>query len=390
MATTVLEMTGRAVAATVRPRIDSLDLLRGGVMVLMALDHVRDYFTSARFDPLDFSQTSVALFLTRWITHFCAPVFVFLAGTSAYRLGRKVPRAELSRFLWTRGLWLVFLELTVVHFAWTFQPPWGGDQFVQVIWAIGWSMVALAALVWLPTPAVAAFGIAMIAGHNAFDGITPQSLGALGPLWNVLHVQGPTPWTFVAYPLIPWIGVMAAGYAFGAAYDLEPQRRRRLLLGLGAALIGLFVVLRVPNLYGDLHPWSAQDNAVFTFLAVIKAHKYPPSLAYLLMTLGPALIALALFESTRGRAAGWLVTIGRVPLFFYVLHIVLAHALAQLVAGGMGIDLGQVFSGQAQGWGFGLPVVYAVWALVVVLLYPGCRWFAALKARRRDWWLSYL
>lgn len=392
MSTSVLELPGSIATAApaTRARIDSLDLLRGAVMVLMALDHVRDYFTSARFDPLDFSQTSVALFLTRWITHFCAPVFVFLAGTSAYRFGRRASRAELSRFLWTRGLWLVFLELTVVHFAWTFEAPWAGDPFVQVIWAIGWSMVLLAALVWLPLPAIAAFGIVVIAGHNALDGIAPAAFGTLAPLWNVLHVQGPTPWTFVAYPLIPWVGVMAAGYALGAAYDLDPARRRRLLLGLGTALIALFVVLRVPNLYGDLHPWTAQDNPVFTFLGVIKAHKYPPSLAFLLMTLGPALIALAMFERARGRMVNWLVTIGRVPLFFYVLHIMLAHALARLVAGFMGIELDHVFWGQSADWGFGLPVVYAVWALVVVLLYPACRWFAAVKARRRDWWLSYL
>ena len=375
--------------APVRARIDSIDLLRGLVMVLMALDHVRDYFSSVRFDPLDLEQTSAALFLTRWITHFCAPVFVLLAGTGAYRYGRRVPRPVLARFLWTRGLWLVFLELTVVHFAWTFQMPWAGPQFLQVIWAIGWSMVLLAALVWLPLPAIAAFGLVVIAGHNAFDAVTPEPLGAFGPWWTLLHVQASLGWAEVYYPLIPWVGVMAAGYALGAAYDLEPPVRRRRLLGLGGALLGLFAVLRVPNLYGDLHPWVAQDGALFTFLAVINAHKYPPSLAFLLLTLAPALIALALLEPARGRVAGWLVTIGRVPLSFYVLHIALAHALARLAALALGLDYGQKHDGPGS-WGFGLPVVYAVWALVVLLLYPACRWFAALKARRRDWWLSYL
>jgi len=376
-----------------RQRLDSIDLLRGLVMVLMALDHVREYFTEARFDPLDLTRTSAALFATRWITHFCAPVFILLAGTSAYLVSKKRTRAELSRFLLTRGLWLVCLELTVVIFAWSFDLSYKGGLDLQVIWAIGWSMIALAALVYLPVYAVGAIGILMIFGHNALDGIKPEALGAWAPVWNVLHVQGPIPYGFVVYPLVPWIGVMAAGYALGTAYDLPDARRRRILSSLGLAAIAGFFALRALNVYGDPQPWSAQSSALFSVLSFMNLAKYPPSLLYLLATLGPALLALAWFEHARGAAARFLVTIGRVPLFFYVIHIALAHLLAGLAALMLGYGP-EVLTNRpwvlSPGWGFGLPVVYAMWAIVVLALYPACRWFAAIKQRRRHWWLSYL
>jgi uncharacterized membrane protein len=378
-------------APALRVRIDSIDLLRGLVMVLMALDHVRAYFSDPSLDPLDLERTTLALFLTRWITHYCAPVFLFLAGTSARRLSLRSSENVLSRFLVTRGLWLVFLELTVVYMAWTFRLPGTGPPILGVIWAIGWSMVALAALVRLPLAVIGAVGLAMIAGHNLLDGIDPARWGELAAWWPVLHGKGPTPIGKVVYPLVPWIGVMAAGYAFGGVFDLEPERRRSVLLWLGFALLALFLLLRLPNGYGDPSPWTPQPTAAFTVLSVLDANKYPPSLVFLLMTLGPALILLALFERMRPPLADRLATFGRVPLLFYVLHLVLARLLAGVVALLLGFDLTLLPKDPvAAGWGFGLPVVYAAWIGVVAALYPACRWFAGIKARRGGGWLSYL
>ena len=253
-----------------RARLDSVDLLRGLVMVLMALDHVRDYFTDLRFDPTELDRTTVPLFLTRWVTHFCAPAFVFLAGTSAYLAGaRGRSRGELARFLLTRGLWLILLEFTVVQFGWSFNFDYASLVWVQVIWVIGVSMIVLAALIHLPLPAVAGLGAAMIVGHNLFDGVAPQALGAWGPLWTLLHVQGPIRLPtgsvlFVAYPLIPWIGVMALGYALGPVLRRPEAARRRTLLRLGLGLTAGFVVLRAVNLYGDPSRWSTQSSAWLT------------------------------------------------------------------------------------------------------------------------------
>ena len=385
--------------APARERLESVDLLRGIVMVVMALDHVRDYFTDVRFDPADLSQTTAALFLTRWVTHFCAPAFVLLAGTAAYLAGRRRTRGELSRFLLTRGLWLVVLELTVVRWAWMFNFNYTTELlFVQVIWAIGVSMLALAALVWLPVTAIAAIGVGMIAAHNAFDGISPQELGAWGPLWTLLHVQAPIPLgtgqvIFVAYPLVPWIGVMAAGYALGPLLLRPAPERRRLLFRLGAALTAAFVVLRALNVYGDPAPWSEQETAGRTLLSFLNTTKYPPSLLFLLMTLGPCLMVLPWLEHVRGAVASFFVTIGRVPLFYYVLHLYLIHATALAVGTLAGFPPSAfltVWLNLPDGWGYPLPVVYLVWAGVVLALYPACRWFAGVKARRREAWLSYL
>jgi uncharacterized membrane protein len=389
-----------AAGTPARGRLDSVDMLRGLVMVIMALDHVRDYFTDVRFDATDLTQTSAALFLTRWVTHFCAPAFVFLAGTAAFlSAARGKSRDELARFLVTRGLWLVLLEFTVVRWAWTFNFNYASELlFVQVIWVLGISMIVLAALIRLPLAAIAAIGIAMIVGHNALDGITPQSLGAWGPLWAVLHVQtaipiGPQRVFFVAYPLVPWIGVMAAGYAFGALLLRPAALRRRTLLFLGGALTVAFVALRAANLYGDPSPWSPQASPGRTLLSFLDTTKYPPSLLFLLMTLGPAILALSLLERVTGPAARLFTTIGRVPLFYYVLHLYLIHAAALAVGTLAGFAPGaflRTWLSLPEGWGYPLPVVYLVWAGVVLALYPACRWFAAVKARRRDAWLSYL
>ena len=375
-------------AAAERERLQSVDILRGVVMVVMALDHVRDFVSVTGFNPTDLSRVTPALFLTRWVTHFCAPTFVFLAGCGAY-LGRAAgkTRPELSRFLVSRGLWLVLLELTVIRVAWSFELT---DNWVGVIWAIGWSMVALAALIWLPTWAVGAFGLAMIAGHNAFDGVHG------GALWTVLHDQAPAHllfWDiFIAYPLVPWVGVMAAGYALGPVLRSEPERRRRTLVALGVACIALFVGLRALNVYGDPSPWSHQRTALYTALSFINVTKYPPSLLFLLVTLGPALLALAALDRVRVPGANPFLVFGRVPFFYYLAHLYLIHLVAvAILLPTQGLAAFTVSPDVHPGEsGLSLPWVYVVWIAVVVALYWPCRWYAGVKARTRNPLLSYL
>jgi uncharacterized membrane protein len=372
-----------------RPRLASVDVLRGLVMVVMALDHVRDFFGDTHVGATDLQHTTVALFLTRWITHFCAPVFVLLAGTSAFLwAARGRTTTELSWFLLTRGVWLVFLELTVVRFGWFFNLDY--SMFVlQVIWAIGASMVILSALVFLPTAAVAAGGIVLIAGHNLLDGVAPERFGAFAWLWCVLHVPRPP----VIYPLVPWVGVMAAGYGLGAILLRAPAARRRQLSTLGVAMTAGFVFLRYVNGYGDPSPWAVQTSPAFTALSFINVTKYPPSLLYLLMTLGPAIAALPALDRLTGPAVRVLTVYGRVPLFYYVLHIYLIHALAIGAAYLAHPDVGGSFTvafAFPKDYGFGLPLVYVVWLVVVSSLYLPCRWFAGVKQRRHDPWLSYL
>jgi uncharacterized membrane protein len=396
-----------------RQRVDSIDLLRGLVMVIMLLDHTRDYFSAAafQFDPTDLSKTSVALFFTRWVTHFCAPTFFFLAGTGAYlRRARGATAGEMSRFLVSRGLWLIFLEATVIR--------WGisGDFFphgtyaMQTIWALGCSMIVLALLVRLPLWVIGAFSLTMIAVHNAFDGVHVASClpgqppcGAGDVAIRLLHVPGPIvlPHGFfliALYPLIPWIGVMAAGYVFGKLYTLDAATRRTALIRLGAAIVALFVVLRATNLYGDPGKWSVQPRGIaFTVLSFLNTNKYPPSLLYLCMTLGPGILLLAFMERERRGAIGKaLVTYGRVPMLFYLLQWLYAHGTAFIVWTMAGKNtaplhvLGNTPPEALKGAGFSLPVVYAFWILGVLLLYPICARYAAVKARRKEWWWSYL
>ena len=400
-----------------RARVDSIDLLRGIVMVIMMLDHTRDFlhYGVLQFDPLDLTQTNTALFLTRWITHFCAPVFVFLAGTGAYlQFARGKSKRELSRFLITRGLWLIVLEFTVVRLGAFFSVDPRFIALVQVIFVIGVSMIILAALIHLPLKVVAGFGVLMIALHNLLDRYNlPLWRGPQTPvpswgakLWMLLHQQAvfpigprfPSPIVFVLYPLIPWIGVMAAGYAFGALYkkDVQLQMRRRWLLMIGGLAMLLFVVIRGIDKYGEPLHWARQKNAVFTVLSFVNTTKYPPSLLFLLMTLGPAIAALAWFEVLqRGPLSRFFITFGRVPLFFYLLQWPTAHTIALVL---------HVLAGKPWRWlvhtpldwqyqpsmGFNLWVVYVCWIGGVLLLYPLCKWFAGVKQRRRDWWLSYL
>jgi uncharacterized membrane protein len=385
-----------AAIAGARVRIDSVDLLRGAVMVLMALDHTRDFFGSGGLNPRD--VTEPALFLTRWVTHFCAPTFILLAGMSAYLYGtRGRSTGEVSRFLLTRGFWLIAIEFTLVRLGWSFSIT--VPYFVaQVIWVIGASMVMLAGLVHLPRWAIAAFGIIMIGGHNLLDGIRAEDLGSAGWVWNFLHqparLHGSRATVFALYSLIPWVGVMAAGYALGPVMQLDETQRRRTLMRLGMGVTAGFFVLRATGLYGDPATWSWQSTWPATLLSFLNCEKYPPSLLYLMMTLGPALMLLSLVERARGRIADWVMVFGRVPFLYYVAHIFLIHLLAvvfaKVVYGDASWLIGAFPPRKPAGWGMGLPGVYAVWLLVVVALHPLCRWFAALKQRRRDWWLSYL
>jgi uncharacterized membrane protein len=381
----------RVESVPVGKRLIAVDALRGLVMALMALDHVRDYFSAAHFEPTDLTKTTPALFFTRWVTHFCAPAFVLLAGMGArLSLNRGKSVAELSRFLWTRGLWLVVLEVTVVRFGWAFNLDYR-LVWVQVIWALGISMIVLAGLVHLPVQVSLTFGILMIVGHNALDRI---ALHAEGPtligaglsdwLWAILHVQRPP----IMYPLVPWIGVMALGYALADVLE-----KRAALLCIGFATTIAFVILRMINLYGDPSPWREQSTGMQTLMAFLNVEKYPPSLAFLLATLGPTIAMLALLDRAPARIVSTLSVIGRVPLFYYIVHIYLVHALAVLAGIALGRNIDELlvpFFMLPNDWGFTLPVVYAVWLLVLLSLYLPCRWFASLKARRDWWWLGYV
>jgi uncharacterized membrane protein len=376
-----------------RVRLQSIDTLRGLVIVLMALDHVRDFFTNIRFDTLDLTQTTLPIFMTRWVTHFCAPTFIFLAGISAYLVSLRCTRAELRRFLVTRGLWMIFLELTVISFAWSFGSVYSMGILLQVIWVIGASMIIMAALVNLPIGVIAAISVTMIAGHNLLDSFAPTPGTAGATLWTFLHVQAIIPPFFVAYPLIPWVGVMGLGYVAGQLFEMHAAQRRRTLLLAGSAALAAFVLLRFSNFYGDPQQWIPSADLVRSVLSFIKVEKYPPSLLYLLITLGTAALLLAQFEKVRGKWAEVLQIFGRVPLFFYVTHIVLAHAAAGLLGMLMGYGtrvLNAIFITLPADWGFDLPIVYLAWILVLLTLYPACRWFAAIKQQRRDWWLAYL
>jgi uncharacterized membrane protein len=379
-------------------------------MVIMALDHTRDFLTSVRTAPEDLAHTSGALFFTRVITHFCAPVFAFLAGTGAFlatRRGKSIP--QLSRFFLTRGLWLLLLEFTIVDFAWGFV-PWAHGG---VIWILGWSMVAMALMVRLPVRWIAVLGLGMIAAHNLLDGINPASFGRFYWSWMLLHSPGPIPITSnfsfsVRYVLIPWVGVMAAGFAFGSL--LHRPDRRKCILGIGISATLLFFVLRGINLYGNgiaglsfgypraAGPWSVQQTLSLTVVSFFNTLKYPPSLDYVLMTLGPSLILLGLLDGATAKRglSHILVVFGRVPLFYYVLHIYLIHLIAIVVALAFHQPIwhGTVIADFAQkpsGYGHGLPFIYAMWILAVAILYVPCRWFMEFRSRHRDWaWLSYL
>ena len=399
-----LETTPK-IEGTFPQRIPAVDILRGIVMVLMALDHTRDFFSNAFFNPLDLSRTTPALFFTRWVTHFCAPTFVLLAGVGAYLYGaRGRSNREIAQFLFARGLLLVGLEFTLVHFGWFFKLDY---QYLlaQVIWVIGWSMVILAGLIALRIPVriLTLAGILMIAGHNLLDGIHADQFGSLRWLWIILHQPdtieiGPGRQMFVLYSVIPWVGVMAVGYGLGLIFLKQPTERRRWLFGLGIGLILAFLLIRWSNLYGDPQTWLPYPDTKLQFLSFLNTTKYPPSFLFLLMTLGPALICLSVLD--RINATNLLTriftTFGRVPLFYYVLHLSLIHAAAVVMSylrygeAPWLFGTGWVFrAGFPAGYGFDLGVVYFVWAGVVIILYPICYWFARYKERSPMRWVSY-
>jgi uncharacterized membrane protein len=389
-------------------RLESIDLVRGLVMVFMAIDHTRDFFSYLRFEPESLSQTYYALFFTRWITHFCAPLFFFLAGTGAFLYGSRRTPAQLSRFLWTRGLWLIVVEFTIVGFAWSFIVPFG---FFGVIWGLGASMVIMALAVRLPIRWLGTLCVLMIVGHDLLDGIRPRQFGSAAWVWTILHVRGGARLPgnigeFVLFPLVPWVGVMAAGYVFGALYKRDQRERRRIMAMLGIAMVVAFVFLRATNLYGnppvglggvsqgDWHIQSTFEKSLILFLDV---EKYPPSLQFLLMTLGPSILLLGWLDGkTVSGIFKPLLVFGRVPMFFYVLHLYVIHLLAILMATLFHQPVDWLFHGAfmtndiPDGYGHGLPFIYLMWLTVLVILYFPCRWFMGIKQRRSNWWLSYL
>jgi uncharacterized membrane protein len=367
-------------------------------MILMALDHVRDYVGVPGISPTNLAQTTVPLFLTRWITHICAPTFFLLAGTGAFLARGRKSTGELSRFLFVRGVWLIVLEVTVLRcLAYQFNFDYQVTMLI-VIWALGWAMIVLSALVWLPTTVVLSIGVVMVVGHNLLDGIRSAH-----PLWVLLHSPGfivnkPGFVVFAAYPLIPWVGVTAIGYALGEVLRWPVERRKPFLLWGGAALTIAFVLLRAVNVYGDPIRWASQASASMTIVSFLNATKYPPSLLFLLMTLGPALLILRALDTGTPRLLRPALTFGRVPLFYFILHFTLIHLLAVLLCyvqyGAVhwmfeSPNLGAYPVTFPPGWGLPLPAVYAVWMLIVVVTYPLCAWFASVKQRRTDPWLSY-
>src|SRR5271156_4968947 len=393
-----------------KSRIVSIDLVRGAVMILMAIDHVRV------FSGVPAGGPTPGVFFTRWITHFCAPAFIFLAGTSVFFYGRK--HADLSRFLLTRGAWLILLEFTFLRVAWTFNFDFRHYEMAGVIWVIGCCMMLMAGLVKLPLAAVGTIGVVIIAAHNLMDSHMGALLDGLDAskfsgLWKIFYVgffAGPIqfgpdgPNLIVLYSIIPWIGVMAAGYAFGKILTLEPRRRNRLCLAIGLSAIGLFLVLRGFNLYGDPRPWHAASLGrngappMPALLAFLNTTKYPASLCFLLMTLGPIIALMPLLEGLHGALARRIAIFGHVPFFFYMLHIPLIHALALVVSKiRLGVVSPWLFTNHPmgnpeppEGYIWSLPLLYLIWGITIGLLYLPCQWFADLKARRNDWWLKYL
>jgi len=393
-------------ATITKYRITSIDFLRGTIMIIMALDHVRDYlfFGSFYFDPLDLTKTTGAIFFTRWITHFCAPIFLLLTGTSAYLVGQRKSKKELSAFLLKRGIWLVILEMVITNLGWNFNLTFPMFFFIT-LWALGISMIILAALIHLPLKWILAISIILIAGHDMFDGFHVQgnTLPAFG--WALVHDQRFFTWHheqfLVGYPLIPFIAIMPLGYCLGQLYNssYDAEKRKKMLLTIGASAIALFILLRFSNVYGDPVKWSTQKDGFFTFLSFININKYPPSLDYVLVTIGAACLFLAFTEKLQNGVVRVVSVYGRVPMFYYLIHIYVIHTVA-LVASAF--TQGQDwhiwllkkpvwFTTDLKGYGFSLPVAYLVWIAVVVALYPLCKRYDAYKQSHKDkWWLSYL
>ena len=386
-------------------RLETIDLMRGLVMVLMTLDHTRDFFSDVSFSPTDLSKTSAGLFLTRWITHLCAPTFIFLTGVSAFLSThrRHLNNRQLAGYLASRGLWLVVLELTLVRFGWLFN--WNYHAlFGQVIWVLGWSMVGLSGLIFLPGRAIAGFALITIVGHNLLDAFHPDNWGDFSGWWIILHAPGRIELTpgynfYLSYPIIPWLGVMAAGYSFGPVFLESASSRKAVLFKVAMRLALLFLLIRLTNVYGDPKPWLPQQDPLFTVFAILNCEKYPPSLSYLLMTFSIMMLLLALFEGdNRFLIKESLLIFGRVPLFFYLIHLPLIHGSAMALTYYRGLPIDWLLGRQndfpeipAPEYGYNLATVYIVWLVMIVILYPLCSIFARYKFNHpENRWLSYL
>jgi uncharacterized membrane protein len=385
-------------------RVGSIDLLRGLVMIIMALDHTRDYLHLSAWteDPLNLATTSPLLFFTRWITHFCAPVFVFLAGTSIFFQSTRKTKKELSLFLLKRGFWLVLVEILIINFAFTFDITYSTIG-LQTIWAIGISMMIFGVVIWLPFKVILAVGILIVAGHNSLDFYEAGHTGDYSFVYSLLHRPGIYPINethgiLVLYPFLSWVGLIMIGYCFGNLFmRYEGVARRKLLVKSGVALIVFFIILRATNMYGDPTEWATQQTPFYTVLSFINVSKYPPSLLYMCITIGPALLFLAAAEGARNSLSRMITIYGRVPFLYYVLHFFLLHIVTAIFFFASGHTMADtnaladdfpkfIIPGQ----GYSLLVVYAVWLAVVALLYPVCKWFSEYKQKQKQWWLSYL
>lgn len=384
-------------------RINSIDLLRGIVMILMALDHTRDFFHKEAFtdNPLNLATTTPLLFFTRWITHLCAPTFVFLSGTSAFLQGLRKPKKELSRFLLTRGLWLILFEVTVMTLGITFDITYS-TFILQTIWAIGISMVILSGVIWLPFPMILAVGFIIVLGHNSLD-FYEAGKSRPFPLWyGLLHSPSVYPVgefnLMVFYPFLSWSGLMILGYCFGKYYLADVMNRNKRTIILGAGLLLFFVLLRYTNAYGDPLEWTPQRSALYTFFSFINTQKYPPSLLYMCATIGVSLVILGLVGNVKNKFADAVTVFGRVPLFYYAIHFYVLHLLTMIFSITRGHTIAEGAEGDPQvglkfifsNEGVGLGGVYLIWILVVLALYPLCKWYSNYKLNNRKWWLSYL
>lgn len=385
-------------------RVNSIDLLRGLIMIIMALDHTRDFFHKDAWtaDPLNLETTTPVLFFTRWITHFCAPVFVFLAGTSGWFQRARKSKKELSVFLIKRGLWLILVEVTIMTFSFSFDVHFG-LLALQTIWSIGISMVLLGLAVWLPVAAIFAIGLGIVLGHNALD--FWEAKQQTFPLWYaLLHTRGIYPvgtghLILVTYPFLSWAGLMLLGYCFGKIFTrYEGAQRRKILTWLGFGIILFFIVLRATNIYGNPEKWATQKNSLYTFLSFIDTRKYPPSLLYMCMTIGPAILFLAWAGNAKNKVTNFITVYGRVPFFYYILHFYLIHLISAALsltrghtfAGGIHKELGVIPNFIYPGEGYSLGFVYGMWLMIVVAMYPLCKWFSEYKKTHTQWWLSYL
>lgn len=387
-------------------RINSVDLLRGLIMVIMALDHTRDFFHSTAWNrnPLDLSITTPYLFFTRWITHFCAPTFVFLSGVSIYLQSFRKTKKELSAFLIKRGLWLILLELTLVNFSFSFD-IYFTTITLQVIWAIGISMFILGLIIRLPYQALLVIGLVIVFGHNLMDYVEQRPNQQLPFVWDLIHRAsfhpvGKSHFIGILYPFLPWTGVMILGYCCGKLFskDVDPTYRRKMLVGLGLMIIGFFIIVRATNIYGDPAKWSTRNNFLFSILSFINTTKYPPSLLFLCMTIGPGLIFLALTEGIQNRLTRIITVYGRVPLFYFVVHFYILHTVSMLLfftrghtlQEGLNAPKGFPVNFIIPGDGYRLTIVYLIWIGIVLVMYPLCKWYGDYKASKKKWWLSYL